>query len=449
MPFIPNTVENEKQMLNSLGLQSFEDLLTEIPESIRYNGELKLSKPLSELEVLKMLRKMAKKNKNIFDYACFLGGGAYDHYIPTAVDHILTRSEFYTAYTPYQPEVSQGTLQAAFEYQSMICELTGMDVTNASMYDGGSALAEAVLMAYGFSKNCDHLLISEGVNPNYRNIIKTYCHGQGIKVEELPLSDNGITDLNALSSKISETTCGVVIQHPNFWGNLEQVFELEKIIHSKKALFITSVDPLSLGILAPPGSYNADIATGEGQVLGNSLSFGGPYLGIFSVKKELVRKMPGRLIGETVDSKGRRGFVMTLQTREQHIRRDKATSNICTNQALNALAATVYLSLLGKKGIREVAEHCIQKSHYLADHISQLPGFSLKYSAPFFKEFVVSCPVPAKEIIKKLKEMKIFAGLDLGRFDPGRKNQLLVAVTEKRSKEELDLYIEGLNRYFS
>ncbi len=449
MPFIPNTLQNEKQILDSLGLQSFEDLLTEIPESIRFSGELKLPKPLSELEVLNLLGKMAKKNKNIYDYTCFLGGGAYDHYVPTAVDHILIRSEFYTAYTPYQPEVSQGTLQVAFEYQSMICEMTGMDVTNASMYDGGSALAEAVLMAYGYSKNCDHLLISKGINPYYRKIIKTYCHGQGIKVEELALSDQGITDLDFLSSKISAATCGVVIQHPNFWGNLEQVFELEKIIHSTKALFITSVDPLSLGVLAPPGSYNADIATGEGQVLGNSLSFGGPYLGIFSVKKELVRKMPGRLIGETVDSKGRRGFVMTLQTREQHIRRDKATSNICTNQALNALAATVYLSLLGKQGIREVAEHCLHKSHYLADQISQLPDFKLKYSAPFFKEFVVSCPVPAKEIIKKLKEMKIFAGLDLGRFDQDKKNQLLIAVTEKRSKEDLDLYIKGLKHYFS
>jgi len=445
MPFIPNTEQNEKEILNTLGLNSFEELLIEIPKNLRFQEDFNIPEPLSELEILQLLRNMSKKNKTIHDYACFLGGGAYDHYIPVAIDHIISRSEFYTAYTPYQPEVSQGTLQVAFEYQTLICELTGMDVTNASLYDGGSALAEAVLLAHGHTKNCDSLLLSDGINPHYRKIIETYCHGQGINLEKIPITKEGVTDLNYLKTNISTNTCGVIIQHPNFYGNLEEVFELEKIIHSTKALYIVSVDPISLGILVPPGEYNADIATGEGQVLGNSLSYGGPHLGLFSVKKELVRKMPGRLIGETVDTQGRRGFVMTLQTREQHIRRDKATSNICTNQALNALVATVYLSLLGKQGIQEVAEHCVQKSHYLADQITQLPDFKLEYSSPFFKEFVISCPTPARDIINRLKELNILAGIDLGKFDQNRKNQLLVSVTEKRSKEELDLYIDGLS----
>ncbi|HDL18192.1 MAG TPA: aminomethyl-transferring glycine dehydrogenase subunit GcvPA, partial [Bacteroidetes bacterium] len=443
MPFIPNTEQQQQEILQTLGLKSFDDLITEVPESIRFKGEFSLPDPLSELEAFRLLKSMAKANKNIDDYACFLGGGAYDHYAPAAIDHIISRPEFYTAYTPYQPEVSQGTLQAAFEYQTMICELTGMDVTNASLYDGGTALAEAALLAHRNSRNCDHLLISKGINPNYHRIIETYCRGQGIELKEIPLTTGLITDVEKLKSLISQSTCGVIVQHPNYFGNLEEVFETDKIIHSTNALYIVSVDPISLGILVPPGNYNADIVTGEGQVLGNSLSFGGPYLGLFSVKKELIRRMPGRVIGETVDSEGRRGFVMTLQTREQHIRREKATSNICTNQALNTLVATIYLSLLGKRGIREVAEQSLQRSHYLADQIANLPNFSLLNSGHFFKEFVVSCPVPAREVIGKLKKQNVFAGIDLGKTDKTRENQLLVAVTEKRTKEEMDRYVAG------
>lgn len=443
MPFIPNTSRQEEEILKALGVSSFEDLLNEIPSRLLFHGDLNLPAPLSELEALKLLRELAGKNKTIWNYACFLGGGAYDHFVPSVVDTILSRSEFYTAYTPYQPEVSQGTLQAAFEYQTMICELTGMEVTNASMYDGGSALAEAVLMAHG-QKRIDRVLVSEGVNPNYRQIIQTYCHGQQIAVEPIRLTNSGQTDLDHLKTLLEQPACAVVLQHPNFFGALEEVFEAEQLIHSANALYITSVDPISLGILAPPGDYKADIVTGEGQVLGNALSYGGPYLGIFSVRKEWVRRMPGRLIGETVDAKGRRGFVMTLQTREQHIRRERATSNICTNQALNALAATVYLSWLGKKGIREVAEQCLQKSHYLANHIADVPGFSLHFKAPFFKEFTVECPVPAANVIQKLKEKRIFAGLDLGRYNPEWKNLLLVAVTEKRTRQEMDEYVKAL-----
>jgi glycine dehydrogenase subunit 1 len=448
MPFVPNTSQNEQDILNALGIASFEELLSDIPTDVRIDGNLDLPPQLSELEAVQLLRRLAGRNKNLHEYACFIGGGAYDHYVPAAVDHIISRSEFYTAYTPYQPEVSQGTLQAGFEYQSMICELTGMEVTNSSLYDGGSSLAEAVLVLNGI-KPGKRMLVSAGINPHYRKIMQTYAWGQRIELIEIPLGTEGITDLDRLESLASEPTAGVFVQHPNFFGNLENVDELEKITHAAEASYVVSVDPLSLGILSPPGVYGADIVTGEGQVFGNQLNLGGPYLGIFCVNKELVRKLPGRLIGETVDLKGRRGFVMTLRTREQDIRREKATSNICTNQALNALAATIYLSLLGKQGIQEVAEHCLQKSHYLVDQITQLGNFSSRYSGPYFKEFVLNCPVNAADVIDKLKEDGILAGLDLGRFYPDRKNQLLVAVTEKRSKAELDGYVSALEKHFS
>ena len=443
MPFIPTTEKEEQEMLRSIGVEKFEDLLETVPEIIRFHGEFNLPEPASELEAFQLLRRLSKKNHSVQDYACFLGGGAYDHFIPAAVNHILLRSEFYTAYTPYQPEVSQGNLQAAFEYQSMISNLTAMDVTNASMYDAGSALAEAALMAYHV-KSRPELVVSKTVNPFYRDVLQTYLHGQNIRIQEIDLSPDGTTDLTRLQKIISDKTAGVIIQHPNFLGNLENVQEIEAITHSAGSLFITSNDPISLGLLAPPGAYNADIVTGEGQVLGNPLAFGGPYLGIFSVKQEFIRKMPGRLIGKTVDSAGRPGFVMTLQTREQHIRREKATSNICTNNALNALAATVYLSLLGKQGIQEVANQCLQKSHYLAEKIAAVPGFELKYSAPFFKEFVIKTPIPAAKVITKLRERKILAGIDLSKFDYQLENALLVAVTEKRSQAELDDFVKGL-----
>ena len=446
MPYIPNTARQEKEMLRALGVQSFEELLQEIPAHLIYQGELDLPAPLSEYEALKLLRRLAGKNKNLHDFACFIGGGAYDHFIPSVVDTILSRPEFYTAYTPYQPEVSQGTLQAAFEYQTMICELTGMDVTNASMYDGATALAEAVLLAHN-DRRIDRILLSSALNPLYKQVIRTYCHGQNIQTEEIRLTDSGQLDVAHLEELLQKPASGVVVQHPNFFGHLENVFDIESVVHGGRAHFIVSVHPISLGVFAPPGEYGADIVTGDGQVLGNSLSYGGPYLGIFSVKKELVRKMPGRLIGETVDSAGRRGFVMTLQTREQHIRRERATSNICTNQALNALAATVYLALLGRQGIREVAEQCLYRSHYLAERINGLPGFALKYSAPFFNEFVVRCPVPAQKILHALKKEGILAGLDLGRFDPQRGKELLVAVTEKRSREEMDRYVSALQQF--
>ncbi|RKY80317.1 aminomethyl-transferring glycine dehydrogenase subunit GcvPA [candidate division KSB1 bacterium] len=447
MPFIPHTEIEQGEMLNTIGVENFEQLLEPIPISARLPGTLKLPKPLSELETFQLVRQLSQNNISVNDYICFLGGGAYDHYIPAAVDHILARPEFYTAYTPYQPEVSQGTLQAIYEYQSLICNLTGMDVTNASMYDGGSALAEAALLAHRV-KNRQQIAVSMGVNPFYRQIIRTYCKGQNIQIDEIPIDTTGGTNLTHLKQIVSDQTAAVILQHPNFFGCLEEVFEIEKMIHQVGALYITCVDPISLGLLTPPGEYNADIVIGEGQVLGNALAFGGPYLGIFSTKREFIRKIPGRLIGQTVDSKGRRGFVMTLQTREQHIRREKATSNICTNQTLNALAATVYLSLLGKEGLREVANQCLQKSHYLAEGLQSIPGCKLKFSRPFFKEFAIEITIPAKSFLETLKSERILAGIDLQKFNLELENTILIAVTEKRSQQEMDTYLQVASQIF-
>ncbi len=441
MPYIPTTEENRKEMLKTIGVSSFEELLEAIPAEARFSGELNLPRPLSELEVTRLLKEMAARNKSVDAYSCFLGGGAYDHFVPAAVGHIISRSEFYTSYTPYQPEVSQGNLQAIYEYQSMIAHLTGMDVANASMYDGGSALAEAALLANNHTRR-EEVLLSQTVHPFYRQVVKTYCHRSGVMVKEIRMK-NGRTDLEQLKELAGDTTAGVLIQHPNFFGTLEEVHEMEKITHAAGGLFVVSVDPISLGVLAPPGSYNADVATGEGQGLGNQLNLGGPYVGIFAVKQDLIRKLPGRLVGVTVDRRGERGFVLTLQTREQHIRRDKATSSICTNEQLCALASTVYLALMGGEGVATVANQSLQKAHYLADKLTAIKGVSLMFEAPFFKEFALECTVPPAKIIKFLEEEKIFAGIDLNRFDYGIKNGLLVAVTEKRTKEEMDRYAQA------
>lgn len=443
MSFIPNTDADRQAMLERIGVKNFEQLISNIPDELRFKQELKLPQPLSELEIAREIHHKMRCNQGVSDAINFLGGGAYDHFIPAAIDHIISRSEFYTAYTPYQPEVSQGTLQAIYEYQSMIAELMNMEVANASLYDGGSALAEAALMAAAeTSKN--KILISKAVHPHYRQIIRTYCHGQKIEIKLIEL-DNGISNISDLSAKIDNETAGVIIQHPNFLGNLEEVFEISELTHDKGALLITSNDPISLGILEPPGSCDVDIATGEGQCLGNSLNYGGPYLGILASQFKLIRRMPGRIAGATIDRQGRRGFVLTFQTREQHIRREKATSNICTNQALNALAATVYLALLGKQGIQDVARLCLHNSHYLADQIQKLDGFDLAFSSPFFKEFVITTPVPPAEIIDRLMLQNIYAGIDLSQFDYGIENGLLIAVTEKRSRDEMDIFVEALS----
>ncbi len=434
IPYIPHTEEDKKEMLKRIGVSSFEELLKDIPEGIRVRDKINLPEPLSELEVGKLLREIA--SQNISTHISFLGGGSYDHFIPSVIDHILSRPEFYTAYTPYQAEVSQGTLQSIYEYQSLIAELFKMDVSNASMYDGPSALAESLHMARDITQR-EKALISQALNPLYLEVVKTYGQGLGVELEEIPERD-GVTDLDSIKERLSDSVACLIIQHPNYYGNLENIFEISEAIHSIGGLLIVSVDPISLGILAPPGEYGADIATGEGQPLGIPLGFGGPYLGIFTTRRDYIRRLPGRLIGETTDREKKRGFVMTLQTREQHIRRERATSNICTNEALCALAAGIYLSLFGKEGIREVAYQCVLKSHYLASRIEEVEGYKLAFQKPFFKEFVIKTPIEPKKIMEKFIKEGILPGIDIG------DNRMLIAVTEKRTREEMDKYVELL-----
>ena len=445
MPYIPNTDEDRKEMLGKIGVNSFEELLGEIPGKLRFKGKYNLPEALSEYEVKKKLEEIAGKNKTTKDFVSFLGGGVYDHFVPSVVNTIASRPEFYTAYTPYQAEVSQGTLQAIFEFQSMVCELFDMDVANASMYDGATALAEAAHMAVHIN-NKKKIVIFDTVHPNYQKVVETYMRGQEIKVEKVPFSDEGRGDIGKLKQIIDEDTSACLIQQPNFLGNIEDTEEIEKIVHSKGALLITTVHPLTLGILKPPGEYNADIAVGEGQPLGLPQNFGGPLLGLFTAKREFIRRMPGRIIGETVDVDGKRGFVMTLQTREQHIRREKATSNICTNEGLCALMAAVYLSLLGKEGIKEVARLLYQKAHYLADKIRALDNFYLAFpDSPFFFEFVIGSKIPTSQVLKKVEKNNIFGGIALENFRDEWKDYILVTVTEKRTKAEMDKFIDVLN----
>ncbi|MBI5325851.1 MAG: aminomethyl-transferring glycine dehydrogenase subunit GcvPA [Ignavibacteriae bacterium] len=444
MSFVPNTDDDRKQMLEKIGVSSFEELIKNIPDSIRFKNSLDIPPKLSEYEVVKLLQTYANKNKDASNYTCYLGGGAYDHFIPTIVSMVLERPEFKTAYTPYQAEVSQGTLQAMYEYQSMICTLTGMDVSNASLYDGGSAMAEAVLMAFAHNKR-SKFIYAGSVNPQYRKVVSTISSGKKLTFSEF-VADDGTCDLEGLKKAIDNNVSAVIVQQPNVYGNLEDVQEIEKLAHSAGALFVVSVDPISLGVLKAPGEYNADVVIGEGQSLGIPLSYGGPYLGLFAAKQEFVRKIPGRLSGVTKDTDGKRGFVLTLQTREQQIKREKATSNICTNQGLFMLAATAYMATMGKQGIKEAAELCLQKAHYLASKIKEIKGFKLLSDKPFFKEFLVKTPVPAQKIIEECEKEGILAGIDTSRF-PECKQGLLIAVTEKRSKDELDKYADILKRF--
>jgi glycine dehydrogenase subunit 1 len=434
--YIPNTEKQQKEMLSQIGLDSVEDLFKDIPNEVRLKRDLKLQKALSEMEIMNHMSNMASKNFNIDEYICFLGAGAYDHYIPSIIAHITSRQEFYTSYTPYQPEISQGTLQAVFEYQSMICELTGMDIANASMYDGATALAEAASMACQATKR-NEVFIARTVHPESREVVNTYARFKGYKIAEYGYIDGKI-DIADLEAKVTESTAAIIIQTPNFFGIIENLSEIAELVHNKKALMIVSCDPISLAILKSPGELGADIVVGEGQSLGNPISFGGPYLGFFATNKGLMRKMPGRIVGETIDKDGKRGFVLTIQAREQHIRRDKATSNICSNQALNALAATVYLTTLGKQGLKEVAALCAQKSHYAYKQIIDTGLFTPVFSAPFFKEFVVVFNGDINKLNKRLMDYKIIGGYDIGRDYPGLANNWLVAVTEKRTKEQID-----------
>ncbi|MDI6808864.1 MAG: aminomethyl-transferring glycine dehydrogenase subunit GcvPA [Candidatus Eisenbacteria bacterium] len=443
-PFISTSKKEREEMLKAVGISSFEEILSPIPADLRMHLSLNLPKALSELEVIKKLSAYSSLNLDSSRYVSFLGGGIYDHFVPSAIPFISSRSEFATSYTPYQPEVSQGTLQAIFEYQSMMAELTSMDAVNASLYDAATACAEAALLAASV-KGRKRVLVSFSVNPFYRNVIETYLKVSGIKVETIPAKD-GVTDREYLSRFDASKFDAIFIQHPNFFGLLEDPSHFSEFIHDGGGLLVSVVNPISLALLKPPGKYGADIAVGEAQPLGNGMNFGGPLLGFFATKMDLVRRMPGRLVGETVDLDGRRGFVLTLQTREQHIRREKATSNICTNESLLALSSAIYLSLMGKDGLKEVAKQCLMKAHFARKCISEVEGFSIAFRGPAFNEFAVKCPVPAAQVIKKSLRKGVLAGVGLSLLGPAYKNFLLVAVTEKRTKDDILKLAESLRR---
>jgi glycine dehydrogenase subunit 1 len=445
MSYIPNTDDDRAAMLKVAGMERIEELFLDVPEALRYPS-LDLPSPVSELEILQELQVLSEYNADVQHAPCFLGAGAYHHFVPSVVGHVIGRSEFYTAYTPYQPEISQGTLQAMFEYQSMICALTGMDAANASHYDGATALAEAVVMAVYIARGKrSKIVISADVHPEYRAVVHTYTQGMNLSVTgEEQIAD----DFGALSSLIDGDTACVVVQNPSFLGYLRDPAALQALAdaaHEAGALFVVTADPISLGLFVPPGDYGADIVCGEGQALGGGLSFGGPYLGYFACRQKYVHKMAGRLVGQTADEDGRRGFVLTLSAREQHIRREKATSNICSNEALMALAAAVYLTAMGKAGLSQVAELCYHKAHYAADSLSKLPAYQVLGGQPFFKEFPLRCPAPVDQINDYLlDEWGIIGGYDLGRDYPTLANTMLVCCTEMNTKDEIDTLVQAL-----
>jgi glycine dehydrogenase subunit 1 len=434
-PYIPNSPWNKKEMLDSMGLKA-EDLFSDIPEEIQLKHLLKIPKPHAELEIYEKLKKIASKNRSIDDLICFLGAGAYDHYIPSVVSHLSSRSEFYTAYTPYQPEISQGTLQGIFEYQSLITQLTGMDISNASMYDGGTALAEGALISCE-NTHRKKILVSRGVHPESRQILFTYLKFHNIEIEEIPLED-GATSIDHLKKAFDSNVACVIAQNPNFFGIIEDMEEMGEISHSHKGMFLALVNPISLGILSPPGEYGADIAVGEGQPLGNALNFGGPYLGFLTATKKLMRKIPGRICGITEDIEGKRAFVLTLQAREQHIRREKAISNICSNQGLNALNAAIYLASLGKEGIHTVASHCAKKAYYAMKEITAGGKFKRTFQKPFFMEFSVNLgEISYQQLNTHLLMNGLLGGYDVSKSYPEHPHETLFCVTEKRTIHEI------------
>ncbi len=427
-------------MLKSIGVEKVEDLFDEIPAEFRY-PDLNLAPRLTEMEAADELENIASANGTTKNFLSFLGAGAYDHYIPAAIDNLLQRGEFYTAYTPYQPEISQGTLQAIFEFQSLICMLTGMDVSNASHYDGATAAAEAVILAYGHFRNKrKKILVSRALHPQYRQTIRTYMQAETTLQIVGDDQQTGIDpDMKKFIAQIDNDTALVIVQYPDFFGRIIDYTELIETAHQFGALVAMAVNPTALALLTPPGELGADIAFGEGQPLGIPLSYGGPYLGFFAVKNALLRKLAGRLVGETVDTEGKLAYVLTLTAREQHIRREKASSNICSNQGLMTLAATIYLSLLGKHGLRQVANLCYQKAHYAADQRSGIGGFNLvDEKTPFFHEFVVKCDQPVNQVLDHLLQHDIFGGYDLGYDYPELENHLMLAVTEKIRREDIE-----------
>jgi glycine dehydrogenase subunit 1 len=440
--YLPLTKDEKQEMLASLGLNSVEELFQDIPKESMFQGDLDLPGPLSEAELLRHFQELAAKNSDATEYVSFLGAGAYDHLIPSVIKHIVGRGEFLTAYTPYQPEITQGVLQSIFEYQTMICELTGMEASNASMYDGASALAEACLMACAATRR-ELVILPSTLHPEWQDVVRLYLENQDVAIVTMPYDEQtGIVDLQSLDSlPWAEAAC-VVVQQPNFFGLLENVSALKERIQGNGGLFVMAVDPISLSLLKSPGEQGADIVVGDGQSLGQAMGFGGPAFGFFATSGKLIRRMPGRVAGETVDVDGRRAFVLTLQTREQHIRREKATSNICSNQALNALAATIYLSVLGKQGFREVGYHSLQKANYMKQRLLEIPGLSAAFSAPSFREFAIKGAVDWKEVNRRLLDQGFIGGLPLARFD--LPDVVLFSVTEARTKEEIDSFVSIL-----
>ena len=430
--YIPNTTDEQAEMLASLGIDSIDQLFEDIPAQFR-NPTLDLPAPMSELEIQRELGNLADKNRPLGSGPSFLGAGSYHRFIPSIVKSLITRGEFITAYTPYQAEASQGTLQVIYEFQTLICNIYGMEVANAGMYDGATSLAEAALMACRVTKR-EKVALANTVSPAYSAVIRTYCQSQDIEVETV---DPAAVSLDG------ETAC-LVLQYPNFFGYIEDLQSLADAAHAQGALAVVSCDPTAMGMLKTPGDYGADIVTGDGQPLGIPVSYGGPYVGLFATKQEYIRQMPSRLSGRTVDRNGKTGYVLTLQTREQHIRRERATSNICTNEALYALASTIYLAAMGKKGLRQVAELCYHKAHYTASKIAELPGYLLPLNSPFFQEFVVRCPVPPAEINKGLMEQNILGGLDVSdQVDNG----MLLCVTEMNSRDDIDALVAALAEF--
>ena len=430
--YIPSTVDEQAEMLAALGIDSIDQLFADIPDEFR-NPTLDLPAPLSELEIQQELGQMAGKNRPMGSGPSFLGAGAYNHFIPAIVKALITRGEFLTAYTPYQAEASQGTLQVIYEFQTLICNLYDMEVANAGMYDGATSLAEATLMACRVTKR-EKVALADSISPAYIDVIRTYCQSQDIVVEVVDPTNPSLD---------GETAC-LVLQYPNYFGYIEDQQKLVDAAHAQGALAVVSCDPTAMGMLQTPGHYGADIVTGNGQPLGIPASYGGPYVGLFAAKQEFIRQMPSRLSGRTVDKNGKTGYVLTLQTREQHIRRERATSNICTNEALYALASTIYLAAMGKQGMRQVAELCYHKAHYAAAQIGELPGYSLPISGSFFQEFVVQCPTSPTEINKKLMERNILGGLDVSEKVP---NGMLLCVTEMNSKEDIDALVAALSEF--
>ena len=442
MDYISNTTAERNKMMKEIGIKAVEDLFKMIPKEVTADDELNIEAGISELELMRKAKNFAKKNKSLDQQVSFLGAGAYDHYVPGIIDALISRSEFYTAYTPYQAELSQGTLEAIYEYQSMISDLTGMGITNASMLDGASAAAEAVTMGARISRR-SKVLLPDTINPSYREVIKTY--GSGAELEFIDLeSKANIIEPELIKENIDEKTAVVVLQYPNFYGSIEKMEEISKIIKgNKNIIFVVIANPILLGVLKAPAEFDADIVVGEAQNLGSGLNYGGPNLGFMACKdnRKMMRQLPGRIVGKTTDIEGKEGFVLTLQTREQHIRREKATSNICTNEALNALMATIYLSTMGKTGLKEVGEQCYHKAHYLAKKIDKISGFEVANKDNFFHEFVVKTKEKSSQIIDKLLQKDILVGYDLKRID---EDGILVCVTEKRTKAEMDNLVENL-----